>query len=370
MEENRLWFLLARHFSGELSDAESGELQDFLALHPDKQYLVNMLESYFHSPTGTRKQEEEGNSRFEERFKSIIDRGELSKDMAESDESIRAKTFVLTKFWRVAAVISFIILVSCLTYYFFHQQKPPKKILSGKSNEIFSRSGVRTKLTLPDGTQVWLNSGSRLIYSNDFNGKAREVELEGEGFFDVTKDTEHPFIVHASNLNIIVVGTAFNVKSYPRDETIETTLLRGIIEVSRKDNPSAPKVILKPNQKLIFNKEPEKETRQNANISGTKVPLRSISVTTVLKNIPDSNKVETAWVYNRLVFDGDNFQELAAKMERWYNVKISFADKEIMQYRFKGAFAGESISEALNALQLTANFRYQLTSDEITLFKK
>jgi len=154
MEENHLWVLLARHFSGEISDAESDELQNFLARHPDKQYLADILDSYFHSPSGIKEQEAEGNSRFEERFQSIIDRGELNKDLTESAVTIRPKTFVLAKLWRVAAVISSIILISWLTYYFFHQKEPPKKIISGKSNEIFSRSGVRTRITLPDGTQL------------------------------------------------------------------------------------------------------------------------------------------------------------------------------------------------------------------------
>ena len=85
------------------------------------------------------------------------------------------------------------------------------------------------------------------------------MDLEGEAYFDVAKDAERPFIVHASSLNIKAVGTVFVVKSYPQDETVETTLLRGIIEVSRKDYPDGSEVILKPNEKLIFSKQPENE---------------------------------------------------------------------------------------------------------------
>jgi ferric-dicitrate binding protein FerR (iron transport regulator) len=80
--------------------------------------------------------------------------------------------------------------------------------------------------------------------------------------------------------------------------------------------------------------------------------------------------VETSWVYNRLVFDGDSFQELTAKMERWYNVSIVFNDRDLFHYRFKGAFANESITEALDALQLTAKFSYQINNNEIILFRK
>src|SRR6202035_4815350 len=134
-----------------------------------------------------------------------------------------------------------------------------------------------------------------------------------------------------------------------------------------------PLVILKPNEKLILNKQLENEAPGNPNRFQGKNPNsvdRDISVTAVSKNIPDSNKVETSWVYNRLVFDGDSFQELAEKMERWYNVRIAFGDNELFHYRFKGAFARETIREALDALQLTAKFSYQINNNEIILLKK
>jgi ferric-dicitrate binding protein FerR (iron transport regulator) len=219
-----------------------------------------------------------------------------------------------------------------------------------------------------------LNSGSKLNYQKDFGTKFREVELEGEAYFDVVKDAAHPFIVHTSGIDVKVLGTVFNVKSYPQDETIEATLIRGIIEVTRQDNPNSPKVILRPNEKLIFSKPLSTLTLdgRSAKPADTK-PLMAkpdISVTSIAKNIPDSEKVETSWVYNRLVFDGDTFQELAIKMERWYNIKIVFKSDDLLKYRFKGAFENETIKEALNALQMTAEFSYKINNNEISLFKK
>ena len=123
-----------------------------------------------------------------------------------------------------------------------------------KGGEVAARPGVRTKVVLPDGTQVWLNSNSKLKYSPDFNLHSREVDLEGEAYFDVAKDMERPFIVHASTIDVRVLGTAFTIKSYPQDETIEATLLKGAIEISGRDNPGAPRIILKPDEKLVLNK--------------------------------------------------------------------------------------------------------------------
>ena len=373
MDDNRLWFLIARQLSGEITDTESNELQETLQKHPDKHHLFDILHSYFILPDNSDERNSEISVDYEKRFRRIIESGDYTNDLSSFSEINPGITHSHNKWWKYAAVIVCIMSLAGLSLYYVRQQKTIIENITNKANEIISKSGARTKLLLPDGSQVWLNSGSSLKYSDDYNKTLREVDLEGEAYFDVAKDLGHPFIVHASSLNIKAVGTAFVVKSYPQDETVEATLLRGIIEISRKDYPNGSKVILKPNEKLIFNKQLENEVHHHANdTSGNykTTAVGEISVAAVSKTIPDSNKVETSWVYNRLVFDGDSFQELAEKMERWYNVKITFSNNDLLHYRFKGAFANETIKEALNALQLTANFSYKINNNEINLFKK
>jgi ferric-dicitrate binding protein FerR (iron transport regulator) len=237
---------------------------------------------------------------------------------------------------------------------------------------VLSRAGARTKLVLPDGTKVWLNSSSKLKYAQLIGGLTREVELEGEAFFDVAKDPQRPFIVHADSLEIKVLGTTFTIKSYPQDPTIEATLLQGAIEIIRKDNPNTPHVILKPNEKLVFSKHlpPALAHSPDSMIHQPMPAPTDMAVNSLPRNIPDSEKVETGWVYNKLVFDGDSFKELAVKMERWYNVNIIFKDPRLYTYHFAGSFAHESIQEALNALQLTAGFTYKIKGNEIELYGK
>jgi transmembrane sensor len=373
MDDNRLWFLIARQLSGEITDAESGELQESLQKHPDKHHLFDILHSYFILPHDSDERNSEISQDYEKRFRRIIESGEYNQDLSSFSEIKPAITHSRNKWWQYAAVIVCIVSLAGLGLYYIRQQKTTTENIADKANEIISKSGARTKLLLPDGSQVWLNSGSKLKYLNDYNKILREVDLEGEAYFDVVKDLGHPFIVHASSLNIKAVGTAFVVKSYPQDETVEATLLRGIIEISRKDYPDGSKVILKPNEKLIFSKQLENEVQHrphDTSVNYAKATVGEISVAAVSKTIPDSNKVETSWVYNRLVFDGDSFQELAEKMERWYNVKITFSNNELLHYRFKGAFANETVKEALNALQLTANFSYKINNNEINLYKK
>jgi len=379
MEENQLWFLIARHLSGEISPDESDTLQELLKKHPDKHHLFDILQSYFIIPDDTKLPAGDSGMDDELRFRRIIEHSEPQEDLNAHPVINPVITRERRRIWWYAAAVACVAVVAGLGFNYFHQPsvKPEQAAVrpespAAKGNEIISRSGARTKLLLPDGTQVWLNAGSKLNYSGAYNETLREVDLEGEAYFDVVKEAGRPFIVHASSLNIKAVGTAFVVKSYPLDETIEATLLRGIIEVTRKDLPDGPKVILKPNEKLIFNKQLETEVRRYTSDSSGRSPktIGKISVAAISVAIPDSNKVETSWVYNRLVFDGDTFQELAKKMERWYNVKITIKSKELLRYRFKGAFENETIREALDALKLTAEFSYKINNNEIEIFKK
>lgn len=377
MEENQLWFLIARHLSGEIGSDESNTLRELLKKHPDKHQLFDILQSYFILPDDAEKTSADSSMDDELRFRRIIEHTEDHPDLVPVPELKPVITGGNYHFLRYAAAVACIIILTGLGFNYFHEPKAKAENVKSKTdnittkeNEFISRSGARTKLVLPDGSQVWLNAGSRLNYSNAYNESLREVDLEGEAYFDVVKVTGHPFIVHASSLNIRAVGTAFVVKSYPQEETIEATLLRGIIEVTRKDLPDGPKVILKPNEKLIFSKQLETEVLRNTNDSSSRSAktIGKISVAAVSVAIPDSNKVETSWVYNRLVFDGDTFQELAIKMERWYNVKIIINSKELLRYRFKGAFENETIREALDALQLTAAFSYKINNNIINIY--
>ena len=377
MEENQLWFLIARHLSGEISADESKTLQELLKKHPDKHHLFDILQSYFVLPDDAEETAGDSSMDDELRFRRIIEQSEDHRDLTPLPAIKPVIVRDRYRFWKYAAAVGCFAMIAGLGFNYFRQPKPKSENIKTKTenpaargNEFISRSGARTKLVLPDGSQVWLNAGSKLNYSNAYNETQRDVDLEGEAYFDVVKVAGRPFIVHASSLNIRAVGTAFVVKSYPQDETIEATLLRGIIEVTRKDLPDGPKVILKPNEKLIFSKQLETEVHHYASDTSSRSAktIGKISVAAVSIAIPDSNKVETSWVYNRLVFDGDNFQELAKKMERWYNVKIIINSKELLRYRFKGAFENETIREALDALQLTAEFSYKIDNNVINIY--
>lgn len=269
--------------------------------------------------------------------------------------------------WVISAA-AVILLLICTGLYFRLPPRTPNRPDNGnisydRLSEISTHYGSKSKATLPDGTLVWLNSGSKLTYhNNQFGQKTREVTITGEAFFNVTHDADHPFIIHAGRINIKVLGTAFDVKSYPEDNTSEATLIRGAIEVSFADQPEK-KISLKPHQKLVVYKD-DRMVAQSLNIN-QKEEVQGYKVSPMTFIPKDSTVVETSWVQNKLAFRSEKFVDLAQQMERWYNVKINFSGSKVKQYRFTGIFMNESLEEALQALQITAPFRYHIEQNEV-----
>jgi len=237
-------------------------------------------------------------------------------------------------------------------------------------NEIIINPGSRTKIQLPDGSQVWVNSGSSLTYEDNFNGSTREVHLNGEAYFDVVKDASRPFIVHTTGIDIRVLGTAFNVKAYKKEPTIEATLIHGSIEVINKNRPGTPKVMLKPHEKLVYNKFPVTDPRdQRADITVPESDAYSVTIKPLNNNITDREIVETAWVYNKLVFEDERFEAIALKMERWYNIKIHIENEQLKNYKMSGSFVNETAEEAIKILQFLVPFKYSIKNNEIKIMK-
>ncbi|MEQ1625366.1 MAG: FecR family protein, partial [Sediminibacterium sp.] len=230
------------------------------------------------------------------------------------------------------------------------------------------------KVQLPDGSHVWVNSDSKLTYAETFSGPTRDIYLEGEAYFDVVKDAKHPFIVHTSGIDIKVLGTAFNVKAYQAEPTIEATLVHGLIEVTKTNQPEASKILLHPHEKLIFDKKANEQSviKPGMNAAESAIaqdkPINpSITITPLSKTLADSALIETSWVYNRLSFEEEKFEDLAKKIERWFNVEITINNNKIRSYRTTGSFENETVDEALRELQYLVPFNYQINGRNIVI---
>ena len=178
-------------------------------------------------------------------------------------------------------------------------------------NQLVIPYGNQSRIVLSDNTVVWLNAGSRLVYPTQFNRKTREVLLFGEGYFEVTKNPEKPFIVKTSNLDIRVLGTKFNISTYAEDNVIQTVLKEGSVAVRRNGAGLFEKdIIMKPNQMASFDKTTSQSKIQEV----------------------DANYY-TLWTKGLLSFEEIDFVRVIKKLERFYNISINFSDpqKEIIR---------------------------------------
>lgn len=241
---------------------------------------------------------------------------------------------------------------------------------SSKENpKVFvSVYGERKNFQLPDGSVVILNAGSKMKITDSYGVSARDIYLEGEAFFDVKHNKGLPFIVHTPAMDVKAVGTAFNVKAYPGEKMTETSLVRGLVEVTLKEEKNRT-ILLHPNEKVQWNLQVAETDPDGA----TKAHLHKMgnsgqSLLQHLTKTPGDDIKEIAWIENKLVFADESFDDIAVLLERWYGVKIEFADDVIRHYRFTGIFEKEKIDTVLSFLKESKNFNYELiTGDTLTV---
>lgn len=365
MIDDRFARLIARKLSGEASEEELQELELRLKGNARSHYFLEILSDYWSVRPGPANDDVQEEIHFQQ-ILAIAEKS--SNDPTAADQNVvkkPAKLFTL-RTWLVAATIFGLIVSLYFLVPSFH--RPAKNELA--LNEVTAKPGTKIYLMLPDGSKVWLNSESRLEYKRRFNDSIREVTLEGEAFFDVVKDKKKPFVVHTSDIDVRVLGTAFNVKSYPKESLIEATLIRGLIEVTNKKDPAQPRIILHPHDKLVFDREQAVQKNAESKTAAEVNGKNPISITRLPKSLADTALVETSWIYNKLLFDGETLRENAAKMERWYNVKIHFRDDKAGNTPIRYPLNNETIEDALRALQYIEPFHYKMKDNEIEIWGK
>lgn len=202
-------------------------------------------------------------------------------------------------------------------------------------------------VNLPDGTSVTLNHYSTLTYPERFKTDNREVELNGEAYFEVSKDKKHPFIVQTEAVDVRVLGTQFNVDAYRDSPDVRTTLLTGSVAVSNKSN--SEHMILKPNEIAIYNKVEKKLTRK------------------VLEDATD----EISWRHGEFIFDDVPLRDIARELSNSFGTTIQITDSTLQNYRISARFRnGEDLETILSVLQDAGYFNYSHNDKQITITTK
>ncbi|QEM04731.1 FecR family protein [Mucilaginibacter rubeus] len=358
---NNIWILIGKKLNGEASPEELLELEQLLQQQGDAiMYPMDKLEEIWKNDQQIAE---------DEKLLSKWAAFDAELDAVEEKEAEEAAQVIAVQTKKEKARIiklGSLLAAACLMLGVFWFTRK-ETIVPGKPNEITAPKNGISKIQLPDGSRVWLNMGSKLTYNNDFGTEQRKVSLVGEAFFDVVKDPQRPFVVTTTTISIRVLGTKFNVRSYNNDKTSEAALIRGKIELTILKNPEK-KIILNPSEKItvINNQEPQLKSNTPTYKIAEETPL--IALSRIHQAKEDTLPSEALWLENKLAFDAEDFENIAQKMERRYNVNIVFENEDIKKLRFTGKFEKESINKALLSLQKTAAFHYKIDTNQIVIY--
>ncbi|MDP4185131.1 MAG: DUF4974 domain-containing protein [Bacteroidota bacterium] len=214
--------------------------------------------------------------------------------------------------------------------------------LIGSKMEVATNYGSRTQTVLPDGSVIHLNAGSAVVYHYDIFKRTRNVTFKGEGFFEVAKN-KGPFVVTTSEgLKVCVLGTKFNLKAYPDDKKIETSLLEGKVQI---EGPGNEEMKLAPGEIATYDKELGQLSKTTGNVPGT-----------------------FGWMNNKLYMDNMSLGEVCKTLERWYDVRINFSDEHLKEkIHYTGVLKEESICDVLNALSSLSKIQYSQKNKNIDI---
>jgi len=252
------------------------------------------------------------------------------------------QVFIFSQFYKTAAIlaVAFMLAVS-----FSYLSEPEVTLLSEipiEYEEHFVPPGVKSNLTLRDGSKVVLNSGSTIRYIKNFENHQREIELTGEAYFEVSKDPKRPFIVRTGQISTQVLGTSFNIKAF-ENEMLEVSLLTGQVEV-KVDLAIPQRINLVPGEALRF--EPEKKGIQKGRFEKDKV---------------------LAWTQKTIVFDQTQMVEIKRVLENWYGVEIQFLNQPARDLEISARFNDQSLKDVLEGLSYSARFEFEIQKEKVFL---
>ncbi|WP_298714601.1 FecR domain-containing protein [Chitinophaga sp.] len=351
---NRIWELLAKKFSHEISDHERLELEELLRTYQHDFQQSEMLQAAY-DLKAVAPDDDAAKERSEMRLRKMLEGVSVeTENVVEAGPAEEArKPSHIRRFSRyyIAGLVNVAAIALIFVWPLVFSDGP-------LYNKINTERGAKTTVHLPDGSVVTLNSGSRLSYSKDFGVKNREIKLEGEAYFDVVKNPNMPMLVSAGSVEVKVLGTTFNVKAYPEDSVVEASLFTGAIQLMSEKDPERV-ILLRPREKVTINRQ------HNLAAAPVEAKGETVSLKQMLFNQADSSFDETAWMQNKLVFKAARFRDVANELQRKFNTDIQFNDAKYQDIRITGTFAEENIQEIIQALQETIPFEYTISGHKI-----
>ena len=253
MQDHRFWLLVSVKLSGEATSEELAELEACLQQRPEMGLRMEMMNNIWQSTSTDQGRKGDALSRHLQRLSNHLSAPTLNYESPAILEEIpslpveRRNRWGYRLLWSAAGIAA----AAVVLFFVFHAEGGINVAsVQTAENTISTKPGSKSKIQLPDGSTVWLNADSRITYNESFRGPNREVQIIGEAYFDIAKDKDHPFIIHANTIDVRVLGTSLNIRSYCNEKNTEAVLIRGSIEVTLRSSPDK-KIILQPNEKLV-----------------------------------------------------------------------------------------------------------------------
>lgn len=322
--------LFAKYLNNELSQEEWRELRNWLDKSDLNRITLNHLKSI------------SANINYEaEELEDVVWQELKLKRQTNTHGSGQRFVTTFKTYLKIAAILLIVSVLALIAYKFTFQNQQDTLIV----NTIVKEAPLGRKITtrLPDGTMVTINSGSRITFPDQFNGNSRDVVLNGEAFFEVVHNLDKPFFVRMNGDQVRVLGTSFNIRSYPDDNAVYVSVATGRVSYSI---PSGEEVVLTPNQMVTYHPS------TGSLITGKVDRMQSFG-----------------WKDQIIYFKSITFDNMIIELERWYGVKIDVQGDFKPLGPFTGEFRNESLYQVLLGLSKIYHFKFKIDNKEVTLIK-
>ena len=351
MSKTRLRNLLNKYLNNACTESEMSELLEMFKRAGNEAEIKSLLNDYWTDLSDDNDHRVvEFSENQDEWFNEIYSQALHQEGGIESDKqsSVIKEHRIRYSYQKRSAewlkVVAILILSATMTIFYF----------SINNNEIaeevayqqkISGPGEKIRFTLPDGTQVHLNSESKLLYKTDFSNNNREVHLRGEGYFVVAKDEGRPFMVYTEEITTIVLGTSFNVRSYPEDQQVSVAVTTGKVALTKSE-------ITDNNRQVVL----EADQWADYTIDSHSFQTGSGDVSYL-----------TAWNEGVLLYHDKQLSDVALQLERWYGVTISFENEELQGCVIRGEHRDETLTNVLDAISYAFDLEYRIEGREVVL---
>ncbi|WP_165835936.1 FecR family protein [Marinifilum breve] len=336
---NKINQLIAKHFAGEISDKEASQLGDWLKASAENEKLFNDLKGEWENL--------ELKSSISDRFR-VLNKVKARIEAEEKQDVKVVRNLFNSSWYRIAASVIVLISISAISW---DQIQNPFSIINTLGYEVSTcDAGDQKEILLSDGSQVFLNGDSRVKYKKNLAGEERNVYLQGEAFFDVARNEQKPFVIGLKKAEVKVLGTSFNVKAYPEDEKMETSVLTGKVAFKRTEG------FLNRNQESMYLVPGEKGVVDRSNKSIDKLHV--------------DNKLDVAWMNKDLHFENTSLLEITRTLYRMYGVNFKFMDGSLKDLKITANFENEKLEEVIKILEMTSEFSYKMENNLVTLGAK